>query len=335
MKKTAVIIASILIASIMTACGSTKASSEVKQTDEIEETTIETTTVETDTTTGTTTAEIDTTTITESSSNSITTYENEREWHGETYLYADFDTYNSPAEENGLKDTKIYIVCNEFGTEGYHYIDSPIPYAIAKSADGGSWEIGLALFSGMEGESYLWESQKDKLIGAGQTIIYGVYLGYSNKFNRPLIMAEQIENENGSFNFYENIGADLVLNSSSPDETTTTTTTKPEKTTTTTTTKEEISIGKKNALKSAKSYLSFTSFSYQGLIEQLEYEGYSHDDSVYAVDNCGADWFEQAAKKAQEYLDYTSFSRDSLIEQLEYEGFTTEQAEYGVNAVGY
>ena len=117
--------------------------------------------------------------------------------------------------------------------------------------------------------------------------------------------------------------------------TTNATTTKPETVTTTVTTKEEISIGKKNALKSAKNYLSFMAFSRQGLIEQLEYEGYSHDDSVYAVDNCGADWFEQAAKKAQEYLDYTSFSRDGLIEQLEYEGFTHEQAEYGVNAVGY
>lgn len=38
-------------------------------------------------------------------------------------------------------------------------------------------------------------------------------------------------------------------------------------------------------------------FSYTGLIEQLEYEQYSHDDAVYAADNCGADWNEQAAKK--------------------------------------
>ena len=76
-------------------------------------------------------------------------------------------------------------------------------------------------------------------------------------------------------------------------------------------------------------------FSYTGLIEQIEFEGYTHDEAVYAADNCGADWYEQAAKKAQEYLDTMAFSHDGLVEQLEYEGFTHEQAEYGVQAVGY
>lgn len=96
-----------------------------------------------------------------------------------------------------------------------------------------------------------------------------------------------------------------------------------------------ISTGQKNALDKAKSYLSFSAFSYQGLIEQLEYEQFSHEDAVYAVDNCGADWNEQAAKKAASYLDISPFSRDGLIEQLEYEGFTHEQSVYGVEANGY
>ncbi len=91
--------------------------------------------------------------------------------------------------------------------------------------------------------------------------------------------------------------------------------------------------GEKNALESAKSYLSFTAFSKSGLIEQLEYEGYTYSEAKYAVDNCGADWYEQAALSAKRYLDFTSFSRSGLIEQLEYEGFTTEQAEYAVNKV--
>lgn len=101
------------------------------------------------------------------------------------------------------------------------------------------------------------------------------------------------------------------------------------------TTTEAVSLSKKNALKSAQSYLKLSSFSYSGLIEQLEFEGYPHDDCVYAVDNCGADWNEQAAKSAQSYLELTSFSRSELIEQLKYEGFTNEQAEYGATAVGY
>lgn len=95
------------------------------------------------------------------------------------------------------------------------------------------------------------------------------------------------------------------------------------------------SLSQKNALATAKNYLGSMSFSYSGLIEQLEYEGYSAEDSTYAVDNCGADWNEQAALTAANYLSSMSFSRQGLIEQLEYEGFSQEQAEYGVTKVGY
>lgn len=75
-------------------------------------------------------------------------------------------------------------------------------------------------------------------------------------------------------------------------------------------------------------------FSRVGLIEQLEYEGFSNEDATYAVDNVGADWAEQAVLSAESYLDVTAFSRDGLVDQLIYEGFTAEQAEYGVTAVG-
>jgi hypothetical protein len=98
---------------------------------------------------------------------------------------------------------------------------------------------------------------------------------------------------------------------------------------------DEVTMGENNALNKALSYLDYTAFSLEGLIEQLEYEGYTHEEAVYGVDNCGADWNEQAALKAQSYLDYTAFSLEGLIEQLEYEGFTREQAEYGAKAVGY
>lgn len=98
---------------------------------------------------------------------------------------------------------------------------------------------------------------------------------------------------------------------------------------------DNVSISQKNALKAAKNYLSFMAFSHQGIVEQLEYEGYSHEDAVYAADNCGADWNEQAAKKAESYLEFMPFSRDGLIEQLVYEGFTQEQAEHGATSAGY
>lgn len=97
----------------------------------------------------------------------------------------------------------------------------------------------------------------------------------------------------------------------------------------------EATVGQQNALRAAEQYLDYTAFSYEGLIEQLEYEQYSHEDAVYAADNCGADWNEQAAKAAADYLEYTSFSRDGLIEQLEYEGYTHDQAVYGAEQNGY
>ena len=98
------------------------------------------------------------------------------------------------------------------------------------------------------------------------------------------------------------------------------------------------------AIKSAKSYLEYSAFSRQGLIDQLssEYgEKFPIEDATYAVDYLEStgqvDWNEQAAKSAANYLAYSSFSRQGLIDQLssEYgEKFTPEQAEYGVTKAG-
>ena len=94
-------------------------------------------------------------------------------------------------------------------------------------------------------------------------------------------------------------------------------------------------LGEENALNSAKSYLEVSPFSWSGMVDQLEFEGYTHEEAVYGADNCDADWFEQAAKSAQRYLELMSFSREGLIEQLEYEGFTNEEAVYGAEQNGY
>lgn len=98
---------------------------------------------------------------------------------------------------------------------------------------------------------------------------------------------------------------------------------------------DNLTLGQENALKQAENYLNIMAFSRKGLIEQLEYEGYSTEDATYAVDNCNANWSEQAVKKAKDYLDTMAFSRSGLIEQLEYEGFTYEEAVYGVEQNGY
>ena len=97
-------------------------------------------------------------------------------------------------------------------------------------------------------------------------------------------------------------------------ETTTETATETEASTEETTEAEpEATTGQLNALDKAMDYLSFTAFSKKGLRDQLEYDGYNDDEIEYAVDNCGADWNEQAKEKAAEYLKLMSFSKSGLI----------------------
>ncbi|MCL2147193.1 MAG: Ltp family lipoprotein [Synergistaceae bacterium] len=94
-------------------------------------------------------------------------------------------------------------------------------------------------------------------------------------------------------------------------------------------------LSQKNAVQKAKDYIEYSAFSYDGLVAQLEYSKFSEEDAIYGADNCGADWFEQAAKKAKSYMEYSSFSREGLIDQLIYSKFTREQAEYGADSVGF
>lgn len=97
----------------------------------------------------------------------------------------------------------------------------------------------------------------------------------------------------------------------------------------------DMTVSQQNALRCAKEYLDYTAFSYGGLINQLEFEGFSTEDATFAVDNCGADWNEQAVKCAKSYLDFMAYSFDGLVSQLEYEGFTHEQAVYGAQQNGF
>lgn len=97
---------------------------------------------------------------------------------------------------------------------------------------------------------------------------------------------------------------------------------------------ETTTTGEKNALKKAQSYLDFTAFSRDGLIGQLEFEGFTKSEATYGADNVGANWNEQAVKKAKDYLEFTAFSYSGLVEQLEFEEFTHEQAVYGADKCG-
>ena len=88
---------------------------------------------------------------------------------------------------------------------------------------------------------------------------------------------------------------------------------------------DNMTTGQRNALRKAEDYLSYSAFSREGLINQLEFEGYEENDIIFAVDNVTVDWNEQCYKKAKSYLQYSAFSKQGLIDQLEFEGFTDAQ----------
>lgn len=93
-------------------------------------------------------------------------------------------------------------------------------------------------------------------------------------------------------------------------------------------------VAQEQAVASAQSYLGVMGFSRAGLIEQLEFDGFSNADATYGAKHADADWNAEAAESAAAYLDVMAFSRDGLIEQLQYDGFTAEQAAHGVESVG-
>ena len=106
---------------------------------------------------------------------------------------------------------------------------------------------------------------------------------------------------------------------------------------------DDMTTAQKNAYKAAKSYLSFSAFSRQGLIDQLtsEYgDGYEEEDATFAIEaleaNDEVDWNEQAYESAKSYLSFSAFSRQGLIDQLtsEYgEQFEADEAEYAVSTL--
>ena len=94
---------------------------------------------------------------------------------------------------------------------------------------------------------------------------------------------------------------------------------------------ENATANQRKALNRAKTYLASMPFSCEGLVEQLEYEGFSVEDAAYAAENCGANWNAQAVQLAKSYLIASGFSYSGLVEQLEFEGFTKDQATYGAD----
>lgn len=88
------------------------------------------------------------------------------------------------------------------------------------------------------------------------------------------------------------------------------------------------------ALDKANEYVDTLPLSHDGLIKQLEYDGYTTDVATYAADNCSANWNKEAKEMAEQYMDSTTYTYKEMVQQLEAEGFTKKQAKFGAKAVG-
>lgn len=81
-------------------------------------------------------------------------------------------------------------------------------------------------------------------------------------------------------------------------------------------------------------YLDMLSFSRQGLIDQLLFDGYPEDAVIAAVDACGADWQEQAFRFVEGMLEaYPDTTEDSMLSMLLADGYTREEAETAVGEI--
>lgn len=87
-------------------------------------------------------------------------------------------------------------------------------------------------------------------------------------------------------------------------------------------------------VKAAQSYLDSQLLTPSDLYLLLYEDGYAEADIDYALDNCGADWYEAAAYIAMDEVANYYYSRAMLVETLESCGFTEDEAAYGADYCG-
>lgn len=100
---------------------------------------------------------------------------------------------------------------------------------------------------------------------------------------------------------------------------------------------QDVTLGQKNAVKSANAYVREMPLSVKGLSKQLTLDKYTQNEINYAVRNVKVDWNKQAYLAAEDYInDYESrntqgISRKEVGMALENAGFTFSQVQYALN----
>ena len=261
---------------------------------------------------------------------------------------AELDNPEKPFEQTSLYETLDSALSETFDEcdHAIWYDESKDCVNIAIEAPGENGALRDLLTSKKQSGLDAWNELIDPMTSLAETLGTIVSVGTGPR-HTDLYMVDRLHDDNEyskneyllwiqdgkvTYNYAEDVGGKYASASGISDENDTDTKA-PAKTPASST--GSATMGQSNALKRAKEYLEYMPFSYSGLIDQLEFEGYSYSEAEYAADNCGADWNEQAALKAADYLDFMSFSRSELIDQLEFEGFTYEQAVYGAKQNGY
>jgi hypothetical protein len=75
-------------------------------------------------------------------------------------------------------------------------------------------------------------------------------------------------------------------------------------------------------------YLSGIYMSRLGLIDQLEWEGFSTDEATYGTDSTGADWYSQAYGKAVELM-AEGYTEQEAYEYLLNDYYAEDEAWFG------
>lgn len=232
------------------------------------------------------------------------------------YIEAPITIFHTPASENMLGDILMYMDGTVEGVDSLPN-DDTLRYVTISTVHG-----NLSLYTSFS----LFNKELESLNAGDKIRVYFSYGGFSEVLNTgsgSYIWSKPTTSDKEPPDIWWSVTAERIIDADNTQNSEQSSS------------GQSVTMGQRNALAKAKEYLSVTAFSHRGLVEQLEYEGYSRAEATYGADNCGANWNEQAAKKAKEYLDIMAFSRSGLIEQLEYDGFTNSQAVYGVEANGY
>lgn len=106
------------------------------------------------------------------------------------YIYPEYQKFNSPAKENGLGNTSVYLD----GTITDIFQLNSLTMVTLNDSDN-EWSIGL-------GDDSLYSKYKSFLLNK-PVRVFGIYRGLSAKTNLPTILAEKIIVENKTYYFNE------------------------------------------------------------------------------------------------------------------------------------